>query len=302
MSTSSKSIAEVELETGVSKDQLRVWERRYGFPEPFRNQYGERVYPDEQVSKLKVVRRLLDRGMRPGRVLALSASELAALADSGKAAEVTPAQDLALYLLRTHQTNELRRELAQSLVREGLFRFITETAAPLTNLVGEAWMRGELRVFEEHLFSELLQGLLRTAIAQCSAPGGTPVILLTTLPSEQHALGMLMAEAACVLEGAECITLGVQTPLADILAGATANTAHVVALSFSANFPAASLAESVHALRRELAPQIALWCGGAGAARLKRPPVGVRLLHGLEVIGPAIAEWRAVANETKPRE
>ena len=47
------SIAAVERDTGLSKDTLRVWERRYGFPTPGRDTLGERAYPLEQVEKLR---------------------------------------------------------------------------------------------------------------------------------------------------------------------------------------------------------------------------------------------------------
>jgi DNA-binding transcriptional MerR regulator len=39
------SIAAVERDTGIGKDTLRVWERRYGFPQPGRDSFGERSYP-----------------------------------------------------------------------------------------------------------------------------------------------------------------------------------------------------------------------------------------------------------------
>jgi methanogenic corrinoid protein MtbC1 len=52
------------------------------------------------------------------------------------------------------------------------------------------------------------------------ASHGVPRILLTTLPQERHGLGLLMAEAMCVAEGAHCISLGVQTPLIDIVEAA----------------------------------------------------------------------------------
>ena len=35
------SIAAVERDTGLSKDTLRVWERRYGFPRPARDAAGQ---------------------------------------------------------------------------------------------------------------------------------------------------------------------------------------------------------------------------------------------------------------------
>ena len=68
--TEGLSIAAVERETGISKDALRVWERRYGFPMPTRNAFGERVYPAAQVGRLRMIRRLMDQGMRPGRPIA----------------------------------------------------------------------------------------------------------------------------------------------------------------------------------------------------------------------------------------
>lgn len=238
--------------------------------------------------------------MRPSRLMGLPIEALSALCLDGPPAERNALQDLALYLLKTHQTEDLRRELAQTLMRDGMFRFVLETAAPLTQLVGEAWMRGELRVFEEHLFTEMLQGLLRGAISRGASPGGTPRVLLTTLPPEQHGLGMLMAEALLALEGADCVSLGLQTPAGDVAAAAAAKAVDVVALSFSGNFPAAQLSESLVLLRTLLPPSVGLWCGGAGAAQARRLPEGVHRIGGLEAIGPAVAGWRAATGTSVP--
>ena len=38
------NIAAVERDTGLSKDILRVWERRYGFPKPERDHNDDRLY------------------------------------------------------------------------------------------------------------------------------------------------------------------------------------------------------------------------------------------------------------------
>jgi hypothetical protein len=63
-------IASVERETGLSKDTLRVWERRYGFPTPGRDANGERQYAPAQVRRLAQIKRLMDRGHRPGKLMA----------------------------------------------------------------------------------------------------------------------------------------------------------------------------------------------------------------------------------------
>jgi len=75
------SIAAVERDTGLSKDTLRVWERRYGFPMPERDGIGERAYTLAQVEKLRIIKRLLDAGHRPGRIVPLDALALQQLAD-----------------------------------------------------------------------------------------------------------------------------------------------------------------------------------------------------------------------------
>lgn len=290
------SIASVERETGLPKDTLRVWERRYGFPRPGRDPNGERAYPETQVAQLRLIKRLLDRGLRPGRLLRLDAAALAALAEETPDPGVPPRSafhDLALFLLKTHQSGELRRELMQVLMRDGVRRFVLETAAPLAVHVGDAWARGEVQVFEEHLLTEVLQSVLRQAIAQLGVPSGPPRLLLTTLPDERHGLGLLMVEAMATLEGAQCVSLGTQSPVRDIVAAAIAHQADVVAISVSSNGAIAEVQESITLLRSLLAPRVALWCGGAGAARLKRPGKALQRLGSLEDVSAALDQWRA---------
>src|SRR3954468_20027122 len=68
-SSSDLSIAAVERETGLSKDTLRVWERRYKFPSPSRDKLGERTYPPDQVEKLRLIKKLMDHGHRPSKLV-----------------------------------------------------------------------------------------------------------------------------------------------------------------------------------------------------------------------------------------
>jgi MerR family transcriptional regulator, light-induced transcriptional regulator len=282
-------IAAVEQETGISKDTLRVWERRYGFPKPQRDAHGERAYSAEEVRELRRIRRLMDQGMRPGRIFALGVAALEAAAPA-----VVPAAPLPheIALLRAHRIGELRALLEQAALRDGLYAFVTEAAAPLTVQVGEAWARGELQVYEEHLFSEQLQAVLRNAIARLDGAGSAPKVLLTTLPGEQHGLGLLMAQAVFALEGAECVSLGTQTPVRELADAARAQGAQLVALSASGGYAPGALKEGVAQLRAALPDAVELWCGGAGAARLKRPGAGVRVIGELAGIREALAAWR----------
>lgn len=66
----------VEKETGISKYLLRMWERRYTFPRPERDEKGERLYSDVDVEKLKLVKSLMEEGYRPSKVINQELEEL----------------------------------------------------------------------------------------------------------------------------------------------------------------------------------------------------------------------------------
>jgi len=295
------NITAVERDTGLSKDTLRVWERRYGFPAPRRDAAGQRVYTVDDVEKLRVAKRLLDHGYRPGKILGYTAERMLQIADAaaprtdGRADALREgaAVDALLALIKTHRVEELRRQLGQSLLRLGLGRFIAELVAPLNARVGDDWSRGRLEIFEEHLYTECILGILRNAISGIPRPGlDPPRVMLTTFPRESHGLGLLMAEAFFALEGCGCISLGVQTPVPDIVRAALLKKADIVALSFSDAINANQAGEGVAELRALLPDTTELWVGGSCPVPDRRLQNGVERLRLLTDIGPALVRWR----------
>lgn len=287
-------IAAVERDIGLGKDTLRVWERRYGFPTPLRDSFGERVYPAEQVAKLRLVKRLMDRGQRPGKLLGQSVEALnEQLGARGAGVGADDTADWVVPLLKQRELDRLRAELSQRLARDGLQRFVIETVPALNRRIGDGWMSGEIEIFEEHLYTEQIQNLLRSSIHGLSSRGTTPRVLLTTIKDEEHQLGLLMVEALLAANGAACVSLGAQTPVGDIVGAARATGADIVALSFSGACPWRKAGDSLIELRAALPPAVALWAGGAGLAGRARKLAGVRSIDGLGDIAATLADWRA---------
>ncbi len=297
------TIAAVERDTGIGKDTLRAWERRYGFPQPSRDGNDERAYPLEQVEKLRAIKRLLDLGHRPGRVVQLPVEELHRLC-MGQTPAPTAYDDLdrdphaallPLYAaIRHHSDEDLKRLLSQSLSAQGLSRFVVDVVGPLNAMVGDGWMRGELQVFEEHLYSETVQSLLRQAINQLPAPlaRNRPRVLLTTFPQEQHGLGLLMVEALLTMQGCACVSLGVQTPIRDIVLAAKAHNVNVVALSFSLAFNPNQVLDGLSELREQLPEGVAIWAGGRSGILQRREVRGVQVLSDLTDLNAQVERWR----------
>ena len=297
------SIAAVERDTGIGKDTLRVWERRYGFPQPERDAFDERSYPLSQVEKLRTIKRLLDKGFRPGKVVAMPLEDLQRMSmaelDTPRSSTLSHHSDIDLFpfmeRLQVHDLAGLREQVHQALVDLGAAQFVTGLIAPLSALVGETWMRGELEVFEEHLYTECVTTVLRQTIYEqtLTVPSQQPVVVLTTFPQEQHALGLLMAECMFALNGCRCIPLGVQVPVADIAKAAFAHQANLVALSFSSSLNPNHVLDGLKELRHLLPQTTGIWAGGGNAVLQRRPPEGVLVVQGLEDISRQVQTWRA---------
>src|SRR5437764_7280470 len=102
-------IREVVRITGLRREQLYMWQRRYGFPKPSRDSFGDRVYPPDQVARLKLIKQLLSEGWRAGAVVPLADSALQSML--GLAVEdpaPLPAEiETAVRMLGSHRTVDL---------------------------------------------------------------------------------------------------------------------------------------------------------------------------------------------------
>lgn len=266
-------------ETGITKDLLRKWETRYGFPQPERSESGIRGYSLDQVQTLRAVKRLIDSGMRPGEAIREATS-------TGK-----PSQEARLRLpsasnvtvvgaclgaIAAHDTPGLYALLDRSLVSQGVRSFIAQTVAPLTVAVGERWQHGELKVHEEHLFTATLKSFLAEVHRRLQLTAGGLRVLLTTPPGELHTLGLDMVRVLLADAGAACISLGAQTPLAEMAEAAEAYGTQVLGLSFSAAYPRRLLLPTLMQLHALVPPGVAIWIGGAGALAASHLPPGVQ--------------------------
>jgi methylmalonyl-CoA mutase cobalamin-binding subunit len=267
---SALSIAGVEREIGIAKDRLRVWERRYGFPAPLRDAGGDRLYPAEQVAKLKLVKRLLDAGHAPRNLLPLDAADLAELLAPQRRPWHADAEiQKAIHMLREGELTPFESWLRGTLVREGLERFVLGTGRVLVDAIGDAWEEGEIAIWHEHFFTAAYAAMLGSALAN-AAVGDGPRVLFATPSGERHGLGLLMARALFTVRGAACLTLGEDIPNSEIVACAEHTDADIVALSLSVGFGAPRATSLLSELRDTLPGRTELWVGGAAANGLKR--------------------------------
>ena len=137
------SIAAVQRDSGLSKDTLRAWERRYGFPDPLRDAHDERLYPPAQIAKLRLLRRLVEAGHRPGKIVGRPADELAQLVRGLDVVEpqvISPEAQEVLARLAAYDVERLRAFLAALVVRSGLRAFAADLGPALAQVIPVAVM------------------------------------------------------------------------------------------------------------------------------------------------------------------
>ncbi len=282
------SIGVVERDTGIGRDTLRVWERRYGFPEPLRNEKGERVYSEAQLRRLQRIRRLLDQGMRPGKLLPLSEASLDEL-DAGLQTTTTPqtldpiVSDM-LAAIRSVDAGRIELLLREQYSHQGMQAFVLQTVNPLLHAVGEFWARGQLQIFQEHFLSQQLIRFLNAEIASMQKNAGKPLVMLATLPGEEHTLGLLMVAAMLASHGVSIVNLGGEVPMEQIGYAVKQFNADVVGITFSGAYAYSSIRSHLLELRELIADDVDIWAGGEGVRRLRKLPDGVTKFTSLETL------------------
>jgi len=309
---SASSIRVVSEVTGLAMDTLRAWERRYGFPKPVRREdSNRRLYSAEDLEKLGWVARALERGYRPGDVIDKAPSEIRTLLGPPGAQPLSrethaPAilgnRSLApvsalIALLSRDDVGSIEAELRLAAAALGPRRFVTDLAQPLAVAVGEAWAAGHLAIRQEHIVTECLTTQLRLLLAAQQDVAGGPVVVLATLPTEAHTLGLQMAAVYLSVGGAKPRLLGADTPPNQIVEAAAALRASAVGLTVTPTADVARTRQGLRSVARSL-PHVAIWLGGGAADRFAAVAANVRAVPTFHAIDEAL---RALASRPRRR-
>jgi len=200
--------------------------------------------------------------------------------------------DRLIELLRAGNAPALREWLTRQIQSLGLRAFIHQVMVPANRIVGEAWSGGDLAIYEEHLYTEMVTGLVRHSLADIPVGPGEPRVMLTTLPGEQHSLGLLMVEALLRLGGADVIPFGIEMPFRDIIDAAETHNVDVIGLSFSGYFKLDDAVVMLSGLRQMVEDETAIWVGGAAFQKEGQLPEGVELLGDLFEVEQTLAAWK----------
>lgn len=291
------TIGQLSQLTGIGQHTLRVWERRYDALKVLRLPSGHRRYPHEEVKRLRAVASALDKGFRTRKVVNNSLEELESLLSlpasaqsDAHASHANPTtRDTPLILewitaCRHYDESYLTAQFNHEWGLRGPLPFLSELAVPFLREVGQLWEDGELTVSQEHFASEALCDFLGSQWRKLNERNNGSSFVLTTLPQEQHRVGIQMCAVVTALAGRRVIYLGKDTPVADTVSAVSRSTAQSLAISISISYPPKEAQKWIQQLRQELPEKSGLILGGAGVSNLnlEELPAGVSTFQSIE--------------------
>lgn len=283
--------------TGLSKDLLRAWERRYAAVDPSRTESGRRLYSDHDIERLSLLRRATAGGRTIGSIAALPERELSSLVREDLAAGDSPGDHegepgTALRLeadclaaIEAFDGERLRSILSRAMVRLSPVSFIDELVAPLMRQVGDLWAARDLNPGQEHLASSVVAAALQDVIGILQDPSPRALEVVVATPAgQQHGIGAMLVAASAAAVGWRVTYLGADLPAEDIAAAVRSRDAHALALSVIYPPDDPDLPGELVRIWNTLPARVGVVVGGASAASYAQTvrAIGATLARDLE--------------------
>lgn len=201
------NIGAVARMTDINEATLRVWERRYNFPESARTEGGHRLYSPQEVLRLQWIKSQLEEGMQVSRAikaLKLAEKEGNLTEDSNLSATQTNPfntarqTDLGVYqerlmeALLNYDTYTANQILGECLTVYPLEDVILDVINHTLYMIGEEWSKGRVDVAVEHFISNYLRHFLLMWMQLGPPLYNVNPIILACAPGELHEGSLLM--------------------------------------------------------------------------------------------------------------
>jgi DNA-binding transcriptional MerR regulator/methylmalonyl-CoA mutase cobalamin-binding subunit len=254
---------------------IRIWERRYGAVKPERTETKRRLYSDDELERLRLLRAVTEGGHSIGDVAKLSAEKLRALAGSNIAPAIVENRkgvaakndylDRAIEAVRALDSAALENVLKEANVAMGTQGLAMRVIGPLAEQIGDLWHEGELSAAHEHFATAVIRVFVGHTARQFTGAADGPVVVVVTPLGQLHELGALLAGLAAANLGWNVKYLGASLPSAEIAGVARQTGARAVALSIVYPDDDSRLEGELMQLRELVGEKVAILAGGRAA-------------------------------------
>ncbi|MBD3403420.1 MerR family transcriptional regulator, partial [candidate division GN15 bacterium] len=224
--------------SGLTTHLIRIWERRYGAVNPSRTKTNRRLYSDDDIHRLVLLRQATAAGMSIGQIANQSNEELQEIIDANRgvlargsvngstggarmnAASADQHRARCLDAVLELDSSALENALLAASVELGQITLFEDVLTPLFEQIGQMWADGELKVSHEHMASAVVRSFLGGILSSTRAPQAGPSIVVTTPAGHSHEVGALMVAITAMAQGWRALYLGPDIPPEDVAGAA----------------------------------------------------------------------------------
>jgi len=274
-------------QTGLKSYLIRTWEDRYGVVRPHRTSGNRRLYSDDDIRRLKLLKRAVDCGHNISTVAGLDHKDLTALVE--RAAKDRPRQALqdpsepggSQLLAQTSAWPTIERALdsivqldapgLESILSDAAVdlprqTFVVDIVVPLFIRIGDLWRAGKLKTVSEHMASVTVRSILGDMLRTVEIAQDAPRIVVATPAGHRHEIGALTAALAAAESGWTPLYFGPNLPSDEIAYAVKKRSARALSLSLCHSLNASRLSVELGKIRRAVEPDLPIFVGGPGAA------------------------------------
>ncbi len=210
------NIKAVSQATGIDSVTLRAWERRYGVPDPGRNESGYRLYSERDIAILDWLKEKVDAGVNIKRAVAMLHSHVPQntnrpMAQSGIFASSANYEETRQHLMdAAHHFDSIR---AQQVITQSFALFSFEDVCihiliPSLRDIGTQWRTGDASLQVEHFLTNIIRQQLLAIGATMPPPNRQGRLMAGCAPGDWHEMPVLMMSLFIQRRGWEVIYLG----------------------------------------------------------------------------------------------
>ncbi len=264
--------------SGLSPYVIRAWEKRYGVVDPERTDSNRRLYSNEEVEHLRLLRKLTETGYPIGSIAGMTVSELRLLLEAEESGESSARKQKGDASSQQRMREDLLT-LAKKLDGVGLERMLVEGSVlfshrvlleeviiPFVESVGRGWKDGSIRIAHEHVATAAVRNMLTNLLYEANVSPDARTVVVSTPQGQAHELGALIGANIVVMSGWDVVWLGPDLPAEEIAASARDVDAAVVLLSVVYPPDDPRIHTELADLARMLPPDVSVVVGGRSAA------------------------------------
>jgi DNA-binding transcriptional MerR regulator/methylmalonyl-CoA mutase cobalamin-binding subunit len=301
--------------TGLSTHVIRIWEQRYRAVEPQRTPGNHRVYSQEDIERLKLLRDLTHAGHNIGQIAQLSTEKLGKLVGASPSLQAAVAsegrergpQDKDAYLdeclmaIKSLDIQALDAVLKRGAVALGTMGVLQGVVAPLAQRIGDLWRDGTLTAAHEHFASAGIRVFLGYTSRPYGPMDGAPILAVATPAGQVHELGALLVGATASNLGWQVTYLGSSLPAAEIAGAVRQSRAKALALSLVYPEDDPTLKVELRHLGESLPASVVVIAGGRAAQAYGEvlESIGAVLVEDLGQLGAILDGLRKTRREVK---